>query len=239
MSDQDTVFDDDSDKESSTKEDKSTNASLSFLEQLVGEGKKYASAEELAKGQVNADQHIKTLESENEELRLRNEKAATVEDVLAALKEKPKETPEAVKEVKSLSEEDVLSLLDKKEQEKKYTSNIKEADKLFREHFGDASDEVFKEKVKELGVSPAHLKNVAADSPRAFMAFFGVSPSQRPSSSPSKPSNVSLPSTNNQGELTVQSLLAKAKQEGRPVGLTDAERQVLIKQEERKLGIGI
>lgn len=41
----------------------------SFLDQLVGEGKKFSDVEQLAKGKIHADEHAKKLESENETLR--------------------------------------------------------------------------------------------------------------------------------------------------------------------------
>ena len=56
------------------------------LAELVGEGKKYATVEDLAKGAVNAQHHIGTLEQETATLREQSVQAKSVEDVLAAIK---------------------------------------------------------------------------------------------------------------------------------------------------------
>ena len=56
------------------------------LAQLVGEGKKYATVEDMAKGAVNAQQHIGTLEQETATLREQTSAAKGVADVLAAIK---------------------------------------------------------------------------------------------------------------------------------------------------------
>lgn len=56
------------------------------LADLVGEGKKYATNEDLAKAMVHSQHHIGTLETETATLREQSVKAQSVEDVLAAIK---------------------------------------------------------------------------------------------------------------------------------------------------------
>ena len=56
------------------------------LAELVGEGKKYATVEDLAKGAVNAQRHIGTLEQETATLREQSSSSKSIEDVLAAIK---------------------------------------------------------------------------------------------------------------------------------------------------------
>mgnify|MGYP003631509838 CR=1 FL=1 len=62
------------------------------LAELVGEGKKYATVEDLAKGAVNAQQHIGTLEQETANLREQTSSAKSIEDVLKAIQGTP-QTP--------------------------------------------------------------------------------------------------------------------------------------------------
>ena len=68
-----------------------------YLTELVGEGKKYKDATELAKAYANADQFIETLKSEKhtleEEYNGFKLKAKTVEDVLSRLDMKPEPKP--------------------------------------------------------------------------------------------------------------------------------------------------
>ena len=59
------------------------------LAELVGEGKKYATVEDLAKGAVNAQQHIGTLEQETAVLREQSSSAKSIEDVLKAIQGTP------------------------------------------------------------------------------------------------------------------------------------------------------
>lgn len=56
------------------------------LADLVGDGKKYANHEELAKAMIHSQHHIGTLETETATLREQSVKAQSVEDVLAAIK---------------------------------------------------------------------------------------------------------------------------------------------------------
>ena len=61
------------------------------LAELVGEGKKYATVEDLAKGNLNAQQHIGTLEHETASLREQSSSAKSIEDVLKAIQGTPQE----------------------------------------------------------------------------------------------------------------------------------------------------
>lgn len=56
------------------------------LELLVGDGKKYANAGELAKAMVHSQSHITTLESEATTLREQALKQSSIDDVIAAVK---------------------------------------------------------------------------------------------------------------------------------------------------------
>jgi len=56
------------------------------LKLLVGEGKKYATVEDLAKGMVHGQNHITTLESEATTLKDKQANQQTIADVLAAIK---------------------------------------------------------------------------------------------------------------------------------------------------------
>lgn len=64
-----------------------------YLSELVGEGKKYKTEEDLAKAYSNADNFIETLKSEKRELEAKMEKSKTIEDVLKAINT-PESTPE-------------------------------------------------------------------------------------------------------------------------------------------------
>lgn len=73
-----------------------------YVEQLVGEGKKYASVEELAKGTLHANQFIETLKTEKQELEeklgIQQAQTSHLETIESLLKEsiQPKQEPEPV-----------------------------------------------------------------------------------------------------------------------------------------------
>tara|TARA_X000001382_G_scaffold129998_1_gene123494 strand:+ start:6104 stop:6919 length:816 start_codon:yes stop_codon:yes gene_type:complete len=56
-------------KDSKTTEDNKSTDDANYIDQLVGEGKKYSSIEELAKAKYHADQHISRIEEENKGMR--------------------------------------------------------------------------------------------------------------------------------------------------------------------------
>jgi hypothetical protein len=62
---------------------------IDFLSELVGEGKRYASVADLAKGKLHADEHIKTIEEENarmrEQFEAQTKNSETLEKVLERL----------------------------------------------------------------------------------------------------------------------------------------------------------
>jgi hypothetical protein len=72
------------------------------LSELVGEGKKYKTEEDLAKAYLNADNFIETLKGEKRELESEVGKAKTIEDVLKAInvsdQTQPESTPPLVPE---------------------------------------------------------------------------------------------------------------------------------------------
>lgn len=161
-----------------------------IYEELVGEGKKYHSVEDLAKAYFHADSHIKRLEQENEEYRVKVQAAASVDDILARLKpsqeapitESHEKTP---RQDSAAAPEDVESIvqkaLEQKLKERESVSNQQKVTQALREKFGDAAGRVFQEKSAELGLD---LEQLAAQSPSAVLAIFGTT---APAGSNAKP----------------------------------------------------
>ena len=56
------------------------------LKLLVGDGKKYLTVEDMAKGMVHSQNHITTLESEATTLKDNQAKQTSIDDILAAIK---------------------------------------------------------------------------------------------------------------------------------------------------------
>lgn len=152
------------------------------FEDLVGEGKKYADNEALAKSKYHADKHISNLENELRELREDLSKREQVQDLISKFEQKlgtstPREEPTPVEQPvetnKGLSEQDVQSLVDKyvseKETKRTREGNIDDAKKKLRELYGDKYADILKARSQELGMSIERMTELAAESPNALI----------------------------------------------------------------------
>jgi len=173
MPDNDTVFD----KSSETAKDGGT-AGTDTLDtgasELVGEGKKYATVEEALKSIPHAQSHISTLESELSELRTKAAKGATMDEILAQLKERTTQGTEspAPTGVDNLDER-VEQVVSKMEAKGIAERNLQTVDTEIKALYGDKSREVYEGKIRSLGMSPEQGRDLAAASPKAFMEIFG------------------------------------------------------------------
>ncbi len=165
----------------------SDNSQANYVEQLVGEGKKYASVEEAIKGLAFAQDHIKNLEQEQAALRDEYNKALTTAEVLERVRERqpptPPVTPPAqvtptppVAETPDLDER-IRDNIRKTREEETLKANITEVATRLVAIYGseEKANEVVKAKAAELGVSVEFLQDVAAKSPKALFAQLGVS----------------------------------------------------------------
>mgnify|MGYP000205087855 CR=1 FL=1 len=86
--DQATIFTDDQSQTSATADGQTgtttpaTQTTSDIVSALVGEGKKYKTLDDLAKGYINADGFIEQLKAENRELKEKATAAKTVDDVI-------------------------------------------------------------------------------------------------------------------------------------------------------------
>jgi hypothetical protein len=168
----------------------------SFLQKLVeAKGDNWKDPEVLAKGKLEADGYIKTLEEQlaqmREDLKERDYKA----QVLEQLQNKAAETTAANTGVPnnngsvdeqnttaSISEEDLKSLVEKtlsqREKDALVQGNLAQVDKALADSFGTEALSVVQKKAEELGMSIERMKDIAAESPNAFFALIGEKPKQ-------------------------------------------------------------
>lgn len=147
------------------------------VKMLVGEGRKYANLEELAKAYVHIDGFAEKLKSENHEMREALAKAKTFDDVLVAIKagSSREETDTSSKSPSGLSAADVAkivstTLAQNKTQEQR-DANLKAADAALRQAFGSKAQEVF-EREADTPEKRAALTQLAAVDPAKFVALF-------------------------------------------------------------------
>lgn len=175
-----TVFDENAPAATTTAPAATTNTPdpASPLGDLVGEGKKFATVEDLAKGKAEADQFIEQLKSEMTGLREDLDKRLTSEQVLEEINRRQPAQNEG-NTSPQISTEDISDLVKREltglETSKTIEGNVSTANNRMVELYGQdkAADAVAK-KASELGVNVDFLRDVAAKSPTSFFELMGV-----------------------------------------------------------------
>ena len=149
------------------------------LDSLVGEGKKYATAEAALASLGPKEEHIATLEAELATLREDNTRLKTVGETLEALKagnnkaDQPDVDPNTLAELVD-SRIAAKSAAEQKEQ------NVKSVVTTLIEKFGTAekAQEAYEKRAGELGVNTDTLTDLASHSPTAVLAYFNAANSE-------------------------------------------------------------
>lgn len=158
------------------------------LETLVGEDKKFKTVDDLAKGKLEADNHIQRLEGELAELRTKVTATSTLEEMLAKLQQtpKPEPTPEPKPEAHQPAKpagitedalaEKVRELLEEKDRQSIVQRNVQEVTNRLVSVYGDEvkANEFVRQRAAELQVPLDYLQDVAARSPKAFFELVKV-----------------------------------------------------------------
>ncbi len=175
-----------------------------LLASLVNEqGKqKYSSVDDALKALINSQNHIKTLEQENQQLREVSTKAKTMEELLEAIKPKdvvapvvpnPTPTNSAVPDVSSEVEK-VLARLEAKKTAEANTGAV--VNKL-KELHGDKAGDYFYAEASKLGFDKASINDLAAKNPNAVFKLLGIDSvkTQTPSPAGVRAEALNVPST--------------------------------------------
>jgi hypothetical protein len=155
-----------------------------ILSQLVGEGKKFKTVEDLARGKLEADRFISDLTEEQKELRNAlkeyEEKLAKTETVKDLFGNKDSASSKD-NQAEQMTTEDILKLVDerltKRTAAQQEAANKERANAALLKHFGndDAKARAFvKSEAERLGVGTDFLKDMSAKSPEAFLRLVGV-----------------------------------------------------------------
>lgn len=167
------------------------------LEVLVGEDKKFKTIEDLAKGKLESDAYIETLTRKLDALQEEVQKGQTAKEIADQLREQfqkassnpnPNQnsgenedgtnTNNNSNQNRGISEEDILSLVEKRLSERESTSkaqrNLDEVNKVLQEKIGATAPKFISDKAAELGVTKEYLEQQAAVSPKAFYNLIGL-----------------------------------------------------------------
>lgn len=159
-----------------------TNPATTIAGELVGEGKKFKTVDDLARGKLEADTFIDKLKTENAALREALDSDGSPDEVLKRindlLQSKGSENATATKSnqspSESLTEEKVLELLSKREREEKVKSNINLFNANVNKAFGDKTGEVVATRLGALGMEREVFNDLAARNPNAALRILGI-----------------------------------------------------------------
>jgi len=160
-----------------------------YLEELVGEGKKFKSSEELARGKYESDLYIKTLERTRDEqrqdyLRLDADykSRASLEELIDQLSTQKQtqssESPPAKADQPTFDPKQIESLLDNKLQQyevgKAQQANIQTVQSKLIERFGNNYQNAVKEQIQTLGLTSEDFEMMARTRPTVLIRALGL-----------------------------------------------------------------
>lgn len=166
-------------------QNESNQSNKDLVSELVGDGKKFKTIEDLAQGKLQADIHIKRLEEEARVMRDTLAGAKAIDDVLQAIQAKtsldgnPSKIgePEDKSTLQSpgLSEEQVAKIVAEKmtgfETAKQKDANRVKSNELMTQLFGEKAKEKFESKASSPALRQA-LVTLAETSPAEFISLF-------------------------------------------------------------------
>lgn len=166
---------------------------VNYLEQLVGDNKKFKDVNDLAKGKARSDEYIRLLESRLDALRddylkVREENVAgpKLQELLDRLEAKEQELasrsntqiPNEVNQQPTLDLTKIDSLvsdrLEKFQQTQKQAENYRQVESKLSERFGNNYKSVLKDQAKQLGLSDDEVNSMARNNPKLFFKTFDV-----------------------------------------------------------------
>lgn len=153
--------------------------------ELVGEGKKFKTIEDLARGKVQGDSFVEKLKTENAALREALESDANPDEILRRINEvlkpsvgsKPTTTDQTSNQSQMgshLTEEKVLELLKQQKAEEKAKENLARYEASVSQAFGNKTAEVIATRLDELGMEQTEFQNLAKRNPVAALRLLGI-----------------------------------------------------------------
>lgn len=168
-----------------------TSPQESFVQKLVeAKGENWKDPEVLAKGKLEADSYIKTLEDQLAQMREDMKKQDYQAQILEQLQNKATESTAVNNGVPNnngdinpqnttagIDEETLKSLveqtLSQREKDNTVQQNLSQVDKELESSFGTEAAATVQKKAQELGMSMDRLRDIAAESPSAFFTLIG------------------------------------------------------------------
>jgi hypothetical protein len=146
------------------------------VQDLVGQGKKYATAEDALRSVPHAQTHIKTLEGELQAARDELAKRRTAEELLDEIKSgmKAPETPSG----NPITSDTVAQLVDqqlaRQAAQQTAAQNARQVVDAIKSSYGDKAEEFYVSLANDSGLSVDALNRLAATSPAAVLRLAGL-----------------------------------------------------------------
>jgi hypothetical protein len=156
-----------------------------YLEELVGENKKFKTPHDLAHAKAQSDAHITRLEREQQQLREELATRIKYEEFLDKLNSLPMQNQDAPQDHQGQTEdntamklEDIERLLEnklnQKDSERTARQNLTTSVNKLQEVYGPNYAQHLKRQAQELEVSEQFLQNMAQTNPKALFRFLGI-----------------------------------------------------------------
>lgn len=162
----------------------SVDPTVDYLTELVGEGKKFKTPQELALGKAEADAFIERLKLETQELRTELSTRVKYEEFLdklnsAQLSNSQQPSGDDQQQQKpAMTREEIASLvatqLNQTEAQKTAQQNLGNVQNRLREVYGPNFANKLRQQAAELGLSDQEVKNLAERNPKALFRMLGV-----------------------------------------------------------------
>lgn len=153
--------------------------------ELVGEGKKFKSVDDLARGKVESDRFVEKLKTENAALREALDSDANPDEILRRINSlvnaqggsRSDTTDQRSNQASTgsqLTEEKVLELLEQQKAKEKALQNRSRYEATVSKAFGEKSGEVIATRLDELGMGVEELESLAQRNPAAALRVLGI-----------------------------------------------------------------
>lgn len=174
--------------------------SVDYVEQLVGDGKKFKDVKDLAKGKAESDRYIEVLKQRldeaNREINTRTSLDSFLKEIKSAKDhvQQPVVNPPINEPKQGLDDSEIEKRFEeyiaRRESQQSSKSNLEKVQEVLVSQFGPETKIVLNNKAKELGLPLTELEAIASRSPSAFYRLIGVSEERSPVG------GVTLPRTN-------------------------------------------
>lgn len=153
--------------------------------ELVGEGKKFKSVDDLARGKIESDRFVEKLKTENAALREALDSDANPDEILRRINslvnaqggsrsDTTDQTSNQSQMGSQLTEEKVLELLKQQKAQEKAQQNRDRYEASVAKAFGEKTAEVVAARLDELGMDQTELQSLAQRNPAAALRILGI-----------------------------------------------------------------